>query len=1313
MELKNTFLKGTVQKDISERLTDVRELVDAENISIITPEGGQRGVLKNALGNTLISNYNIAGGKTIGEGVNSSKSLIYNFISGTTHDYIIEYNKLTNASTIVLQSSVGSRLNFNPNKRIKNVDIIFSAEGNDLLAWSGDDNPPRIINIERGKQFGINGFTELEIMLMKPAPKYAPNLTPAISNENPESNYLQDRFISFCYRYKYKDGYYSAISSWTEYFFIPSGFKLDYDTFENLGMLNSNNAVDIEFNTGSRDVIQIDLLFKLSNEVNIYVIDKYIKADEVWSDNADLEIQFNNSKVYGVLPESEYYRSFDNVPLTVNCQTIIGSRIAFADFYEGRDMTDVNGNKVIMEYTLELVANNITTGVIGATFFDETYTYETPDVIVNNGLMELDFSGITLVKGFVFFINFNILSDPLELSFINPFSYTLEDDYADLADMFANSEFLDVFENQFTAFFEDNGGISPPDNYIPPYVLIKGFEATQSGDIMSITYPVIKYEIDESPDPNTFTYDYFGDSGTTVDFRSISSSSSMKSLRSYEICMLFLDDEGRKTTAFTSLNNTLFIPNLNAITQNQIKVIIPPSQKVPAWANRYKFGIKQNRGHYEQITAREFFEDDDFVWVKLDGDNRNKVKDNDILTVKKDGFGVLSEVVTTKVLEVKNQPKDFLDDNFDPRDESISEPAGLYMKLRPNNFEISYNTDEFQRYKDKEQGTESYKIMKLGALNRLENGSWVDIPLKQGSVVDLRVTIRGNTNTTLDKSWNVQNDYASFEAWWLAVIDPTLPFTTGGGIPYVWDNFSFETDDIGRRFFVIVTPSRGYTVVQASLFIRSVDGFFIFETQPKETTDGIFFETPETYDIVNRNYQMTNHLLTRTFNCFCFGNGAESYQIRDGYNEKELAIDFCPTAVSKDEYRQIRRFADITYSEVYQESTNVNKLNEFNLYLANFKDDIEKSFGAIVKMKGFDTNLDIIQEDKYSIVYYGKDLLYNADGGTNLTGVPQVLGQQKALDGEFGTQYPDSFDFYGFNRYFLDVKRGTVMKKSNNGLFPISTQGMTEYFRRLLRDNIINEANGKYDQYLGVYILNIKYNNGSYVTWLYSDEANGWLTRQTFNPESMIRMNGDFFSFKNGEVYQHNSTNLYNTFYGVESPSKWGFNFSQEPSVRKNYKTLSSEGTVKPDVIVTTDLDSGYINKEDFERKEGVEYAYLRNSNAVIDTSMLSTQGVGEVTISGNVLTCSVAIDNIISEGDAIRNVNLDLVGTVVSRTEKTLTLNAVANIVSGDFVMATKEQSIENQSLCGYYMRVDCEFSSTTKQEIFSINTEVSKSFP
>jgi len=1424
MKFKNIFIKGTVNFDDDKRLIPPDELVDAENALVLTTEGSSSGVMKNVLGNVLKTSYNIVGGKTIGKGTNPSEEKLYNFVCGTNFDYIIEYSQTTNTSTILLQSTaVTGVLNFSKLHRITNCDIITDPEGNgNLLAWSGDLNPPRIVNIERAKTYAIDGFTDQEISVIKAPPVYPVTLTPLQTPIDPQSNFLEDRFTSFCYRYKYQDGYYSAFCSWSEYFFVPNVFELDFDTFENLGMLNAFNSCSIEFDTGGRDVIGIDVIFKLSENSTPYLVESYIKSEQGWADNTLQSIQYSNSKVYSVLPESQYFRSFDNVPLSANCQTLIGSRLTYADFIEQRDLIDKNGNTVVQNYTLSLSATNIATFNIDPTQNNVDYDYGGVPILLVDGSINIDFTGWSFTKGASINIYFRLKSNVQATEFIDTYTYILTQSYFDFNDFIANSGFITDIQN-YTNYFTSNGGVVFPNDYVPTFVVEQGFDVAISPitNTCIISFPVIKYEIDETPDPNSFLYEYFYDNNSYLVNVNVAVATSLKSYRSYEICMIYRDEQVRKTTALTSKNNTLFIPNVNAITQNQIKVTVPLTQLPPAWATTYKFGLKLNKQHYETVAINIYFVDGIFRWIKLDGVNKGKIKDGDILIVKRDKNGTLTNVVKVKVLELESKEANFLSLNSS----TILEPSGLYAKIKASNFIMQYDVDEFVRYEQHIRTTNGKPKGYFGNFSQIDasTGLTIDRPFNQGSTVHfVWVADRGNEPPFIEynKTFTAQRHYNNFEQFFNTQILPlgfestntptkffnvqlvrgfptynqfffgivasitapdklqmlntynyqyilagsffrdangtilatfvsynaqtntitvnSLGTIAVGTLLYVENiptlpvtNFSPTVNDItpdptGFLWLIVEGTESGYSnffgngtggFLEAIVDIRYVSGLYVFETSPLDAPNAVFYETPEVYDVINGQHQQVDHVLTKTFNCYCQGNGVESFQIRDAFGERQLGIDFCPTAVNPDGYRQIRRFADITYSGIYNSNTNVNQINEFNLSLGNYKDDIEKSYGNIVKIKGEDNNLQVYQEDKDSQVFYGKDALYNADGTTNLSRIEEVLGIQDPYKGEFGiSANPDSYDDYGFDAYHTDLKRGVVIKKSNNGLFAISSQKMRSYFKDLFRNNTILHINGKYDQYTDFYYLNVQYLDGvsreeNYVTWVYSDRHNGWLGRLNFNPEDMVRLNNDFYSFKNGEVYLHNQP-VYNEFYGVKTPSKFSFNFSQEPSMRKNFETIEIEGNVSPDIVLTTDYNDGYINSSDFELKEGVRYAYQRCSNSVIDTALLSVQGIGNCTINGLDLNFAFDLPSLVSVGDDIRNLNNDLVGTVVSKTANSLTLTNVQNIVNNDYVMCSKPQSVENSHLLGYYQKVDVTFDSDELVEIFAINTTVTKSF-
>ena len=1323
MKLQNTFSKGTVNKDVDSRFVDSSELIDAENFFVTTVDGASGGVGKNALGNTLKTAYVITGAKTIGVGIDASRNKVYNFIKGTFHDYIIEYTVDSNVSTVVVQSATGTRLNFIAGERIRNVDIIVSGipydavtqQGGNLMMFSGDSNPPRILNIERAKTWGVDGFSAEEIMLIKAPPLYPPAVEQVNTLESKE-NYMEDKFISFSYRYKYKDGYHSVFSPWQAYSFTPGKFDLDFASFENKGMLNVFNACNISFNTGPREVMGVDLLFKESNSDIIYCIDKYIKKDESWIDNVVKTIQFSNSKVYSIIDTDQYYRSMDYVPENTIAQTTAGNRAIFANYKDGKNLIDKNGAKVIIDYSVGVVSTEnqskmaVKTKTTGVSPYDAS--------VIADGRVRIDFTGASFVKGAGVGIYFDLKSIAInpQISPARPISTFKNTYYAILTSDYANIQLLindgsNGFKSGILGYFSDlfKSGITPPPNTntSPPYTF-NGFSLTViSADVIEISLPTMRYEtIVPAPGPNTFINEYYQDNNTSSGVESVGVKGSMRSYRSYEICQIYKDAQGRKTTALTSNNNTIFIPLANSVTRNKIKVTIPISQKPPKWATTYKFGIKENKGSYEEIYASIFYADGVFRWIRLDGTNKNKVQEGDTLLVKKDISNVLSIPTFVKVLEVKLQVKDFITGNLDGLGVAIVETPGLYMKIKPGNFSIDYSPNDFRNF-DLHAGTvNGTPSLKFDIPNAIPEGSVISF--------DLHSDYHRSSDFNDYKGEFIANgNYANFKAFYDAQIASTAFIGVGAGrtFPKVM-NSNTELQITGTSAGVNSWANRS-GFLDAKITIRTVSGYFIFETIGKETENNTFFETPDIFSVVSGEHEFTEHVLEKTFNCYAQGNGAESHQIRDAFNAKHISIDFSPTAVGIDEYKEVNRPVDITYSGVYNSGTNVNKLNEFNLSLANFKDDIDKSYGAIYKIKGKESNLQVYQESKDSQVFYGKDILLNADGSSNLSQISDVLGSQDLYTGEFGiSTHSDSYDSYGDNSYHTDVSRGVVIKKANNGLFEISSQGLKNYFKTLFRDNVINHVNGTYDQFNDVYVLNIQYNTSSYVTWVYSDKDNGWLGRMTFNPEDMCCVNGKFLAFKNGEIYEHNQLTGRNTFFGVEYPSKFTFNFSQNPSERKIYKTTEIEGTDSWQLALETDLDKGYINADDFEKQEGVFRAYTRTSNDVIDSSLLSCQGIGNCTINGLVLSFGFTLDDVISIGDEIRNSNLLLVGTILSKTANSLTLNAVANILSGDFVLCSKPQSAESGGMLGYHMVVTATLTKNTKAEVYAINSEVIKSF-
>jgi hypothetical protein len=1466
MKIQNTFNPGIIDKDNDERFVQVGTLTDAENFLVAITEGSDRGVGKNVTGNVLKTDYetdfDYTTAKTIGSGKNDSTNKIYNFLKSEEFDYLIEYDTVTNESVRVLQSSAGGVLNFIEGERILNVDIISSGEANgDLIAWSGDSNSVRIVNIARAKTWAINGFTEDEISVMKPSPIFAPQISLTTSVDGVLNNFIEDKFLTFAYRFEYADGYFSAISSWSKIGFIPRLFSLDYQTYENNGMLNLSNAVNINFNTGPREVVAVELLFRESEKENVYVIDNYKKTEESWGDNTIQSIQFSKSKIFKVLDNDQFFRNYDNVPLTAKAQSLIGNRIAYANYVEGYDLDNVVDFTVsftssepfssevesviedqisattysnVVDFTegipdggaspvdqMDYGTNTIVMDLAAASADEADFVIEvTPktgfldveyNIVVREGTTLLQewtgLSGnqtrthtrdtnrdvqiyITSSEGLLYemklnynltllgadrsrydYFSYNQLSFPkdggygstlvgdvvidtifetdlstfdfsagkqirinldLRSSLQDDFSpsvtffYNITENYTDVAEFYANSSFKNQLEEAFSLSFRNNfiSNIGTVVSYIP-------FESGLTGDVLSIQTISILYDIEE-PGPVTVQKRefYLIDK---VEFLQTEEDAfaSMHSNRDYEIVMILMDEKGRKSTAIPSKTNTIHIPAENSATINVINVTTIGNP--PSWAKYYKFAIKQPKRRYETIYGNVVYKDGIYRWIQLVGENKAKVKEGDILIVKSDYSGPTDSLIKTKVLEVSTQSTNFIEGNLLSTDEELVEEGGFYFKIKQGNFNINIGQESFQTFAG--YGKRRYASRSFVTTEPLfgdydaETSTFTPLAINSGSQIRFFVRMQAKGSIAFDNKVEVtvfaQEDYSSVRAWWEAEVedlDVWTEFVAENLSEWEWADVQGTPVDNNQVFRV--KPNRDGTasrdiITSVEFDINFAGGLLVFETEPIDELETPFFETPQVYTIEGGTYQFINHTLNEAFNCFCFGNGVESNRIQDGFTKPQFSSDSNATLIDQTGYKRVNRFADITYSGVFNSNTSLNRLNEFNLSLANFKDDLEKNYGPVYKIKGKDTNLDVYQEDKVSKVMYEKDVLFNADGSSNVSKIEQVLGQQVDYNGEFGiSTHPDSFDEYGFNSYFTDVKRGVVLKKNfNNGIFEISNQGMRSYFKNLFRKNILH-VNGKYDQFHDIYILNIQYTEKNstkecFETWVYSDVMNGWLGRLTFNPEDMIRSNGEFYSFKNGEVYIHNQKSIYNTFYGKQSPSKVKFNLNKDVNIRKVHKTIEIDGTDPWDVKLKTNLNEGYIDIYSFVKQEGIFRSYIRNLNDNIETSLIgATQGLGSATINGNVLEFDNEIDPIISVGDKVVNESLILVGTIISKTNNSLTLNSISNYTSGGFLICTKTQSVEQNSLLGYYMQVEMTLSLNTKSEVFSVSSEVDKSF-
>lgn len=1050
MELKNTFVQGRMNKDLDERLLPKGEYRHAENIRVVNSEGSDVGAIENVLGNKILVDYDFGESpKTIGMLSDSFDNKIYWWVVSDSGCFLMEYDTDESIYVVVLHDTrVGNAnvLNLNEYYLITGANIIINSDNNSrFLAWTDNLNPPRYINIERAKTYGENGFSKEDISLIKAPPINPPDIN-LTDTENDYENHIEERFLRFGYRYEYLDGEYSAFSPFSETAFQGKSFLYDYSTSSNESMVNNFSQITIAFNTGNSLVKNIELLFKESGKNTVNIIESFNKEDEGWDDNETVNFKFSNNKVYKVLPESQLGRLFDAVPLKAKAQEVIGNRLIFGNYTENYDLLDYEGNDLNLDFSL-------------------TYT---PTAITEN-------------------------------------------------------------------------------------------TPTQS----------------------------------------------LKSNRDYEVGIVYLDEEGRMTTVLTTKENTVYIPNSDSVNQNKLQVTL--NSTAPSFASYYRFFIKQSKYDYDVIVPTLFYEDGVYVWIKLEGGEINKISEGDFIYVKSDTQEILPEIVQTKVLEIKTQERNFLED---PSETDTKQLAGTYFKIKPSKFRISeddftlYQFDSYDSSSNKNDnpirgnidviepivfygeglndateggafsgsddtryiieidsvgGTDTFQwsdddgdtfttgVSITGAAQALSNGVTITFGAVTGHTLDDRwiisaknsaddgfggsenskayaiyksVPSNGNVNVDdvieggaritieydeynentqyFEEVFTSSTRYANLEEWYfednvdLGISDSRIWFRRGNvGSDSNTNAKYFEQDPTGDMCMIILSSGTqnndadSRVKVQSKLEIFQSEKNIIFETKPSIEDSDKFFEIGRTYVIDENGYHLgyddsdtdqdgvTSAILNLpSFNCISWGNAFESYKIKDLFNANSFKIDTRPSSTVEN-YRENKRIASLTYSEVYEQTTNYNAINEFNLYNENYK-DLDDKYNSIQKLYTEDTNLIVFQEDKVHNILYSKDILYDADGQGNVRQSSNVLGQEVPYTGEYGiSKNPESFAVFGRRKYFTDSRRGCSLRLSNDGIYEISENGMTDWFRDLFREYPNTKKLGAFDTYTHQYVLHI------------------------------------------------------------------------------------------------------------------------------------------------------------------------------------------------------------------------------------------------
>ena len=400
----------------------------------------------------------------------------------------------------------------------------------------------------------------------------------------------------------------------------------------------------------------------------------------------------------------------------------------------------------------------------------------------------------------------------------------------------------------------------------------------------------------------------------------------------------------------------------------------------------------------------------------------------------------------------------------------------------------------------------------------------------------------------------------------------------------------------------------------------------------KDTGEIVSCKVNGPYDVDNAGLAISLQIIPKQevglnwFNCWSFNNGVESNRIGDTYNKPYITNGATASSSTEELKEEETRKNGLIYSGIYNSTSGVNNLNQF-IAAEKITKDINPIYGSIQKLySGWGQGGDLLAlcEDRVLKILANKDALYNADGDTNVTSTNTVLGQAIPYSGEYGiSKNPESFASEAYRAYFTDKVRGTVMRLSMDGLTPISSAGMKDWFRDHLK--LGNKLIGSHDDKKDEYNITIK---GDTIakTVTFKEDVKGWVSFKSFTPENAISCANEYYTFLDGRLWQHHveQYDAYgkevnrNTFYGIHNSNNYStFTavLNDSPGSVKSFNTINYEGSDSRVIVNLEDkqyynlaskpgwyVDSLITNKEtgsldEFIEKEGKWFNYIKGEN--------------------------------------------------------------------------------------------------------------------
>ena len=618
-ELKRLFTSGKMNKDLDERLVPNGQYRDAQNIQVSDSEGSDVGAIESVLGNTKKNkksnasgdlwqaNFGLTNPTCIGVARDTLNNKIYWFISSDSCDAILEYDESTTFIAPILVDS-GSILNFSKDNLITGVNVF---EG--LLAWTDDRNEPRIINVSTFKTATTTTIG---------SGKTLSSVTTSVYGRS----FLASDITVIKQKPKTAPTFTALSSTRTG---VGSG--LNTVTVEKDFTDPAITTEDVPLEVGS------SVTFTTSANTNWLANDIVILNASELNDN-------NNYNEYQVRIK---VTSVNNTTVVGTIQSISSNLRAFPYVWtcvleEEKPMFEFEFPRFAYRWKYKNNEYSAFSPFTKPVFVPGDFEYvslESHNVGMVNNLRKLTINGFETPPKDV---------DEIEILYKDSSSNNIYK----VDEIAATETSYSITSELIYHVIQSNQILRPYDN-----VPIKAKAQELIGNRLVYGNYVQNYDVDTETKISL-----------AIDSSDITSlktpEASLKSLRTYQVGIVYLDENGRETPVFTNDTASIRVDKNVSHKVNKLKVDFDNSNNAaPSWATHFKYFVKETSTPYHNfVLDRYYASEDGNVWLSIPSAERNKIEEGQYIEIKKkhNSDESVEGNARYKVLDIKNEVPDFV-----------------------------------------------------------------------------------------------------------------------------------------------------------------------------------------------------------------------------------------------------------------------------------------------------------------------------------------------------------------------------------------------------------------------------------------------------------------------------------------------------------------------------------------------------------------------------------------------------------------------------------------------------------------------------